>query len=206
MSNPREIINIKQLLARRYDLLHLEAFSSLLGNVESRFTMMLYGPSGSGKSVFALKLAGYLANNHGKVLYNSHEERDNQTIQERCIQWNINAPRLYIGRALPFDRMMDKIDRNKYRFVIIDSIQYMDFSYEQLKELRARFSRRKLAVIMISFGASLNNPDRSRDHLHASDVKCFFKGGHLHVISRYLPAPVDHRLFIMSRSTQQTLF
>lgn len=206
MSNPREIINIKQLLARRYDLMDLGEFSLLFGKVESRLTMMLYGPSGSGKSVFALRLADYLAKNHGKVLYNSHEERDNQTIQERCIQWNVGAPKLYIGRALPFERMIDKIDRNRYRFLFIDSIQYMDFTYEQLRELRARYARRKLAVVMISFVTGLGNPDRSKDQLHASDVKCFFKGGHLHVISRYLPTPVDHRLFIMSRSTQQTLF
>jgi len=206
MSNPREIINIRQLLEKRYQSLDLGPYNELLGKVEARFTMMLYGPSGSGKSVFALRLADHLAKTYGKVLYNSHEERDNQTIQQRCLEWKIDAPKLYVGRALCFDRMMDKIERNKYRVVFIDSLQYMDFTYEQLKEMRSRFSRRKIALIMISFGSSSGNPDRAKDHLHASDVKCFFKGGHLHIISRYLNHPVDHQLFIMNKSNQQTLF
>ena len=206
MANPREIINVKQLLGRRYDLLDLGDYNKLFGQLESKFTMMLYGPSGAGKSVFALQLANYLAGQCGKVLYNSHEERDNQTIQQRCLEWKINSQRLYFGRALSFDRMKEKIQRNKYRFVFIDSIQYMDLSYEQLKELRQINSRRKFSLVMISFGNTMNNPDRAKDHLHASDVKCFFKSGRLTVISRYLNAPVNTKLFDMHRSTQQTLF
>ena len=60
---------------------------------------------------------------------------------------------------------------------------------------------------MVNFGEKLGVPAGSwgKDLLHASDVKCFFKGGRLNVVSRYLPVPVDRVLF-GAREKQLTLF
>lgn len=194
----RDIFNVKTIQEKKYDTLELGEYDKLFGCCESRFTAMLYGHSGSGKSVFALELADYLAKNVGKTLYNSHEEKVNQTLQSRINDWNIGASKLFFGNALKFDRMMDVIRKNYYRVVVIDSVNYMDFTGEQLKELRTVFAKRKLVVVMVSFGDKMGAPSGGtcgKDLLHASDVKCFFKGGKLNITSRYLKAPVDKNLF-----------
>lgn len=203
----REIFNVRSIRERKYHTLNLgEFYTPLLGEPEAKFTAMCYGPAGSGKSVFALQLADYLAKNVGKVLYNSHEERVNQTIQDRIVEYNIDAQRLFFGNALKFDSMVDKIRKNYYRVVVIDSVQYMDFTYDQLKELRTAFAKRHLSVIMVSFGTALGNPDRSRDLLHASDIKLFFKAGTVNIVSRYTSKPVDKLLFRQGKDQSPRLF
>ncbi len=203
----RDIYNVKTIREKKYDTLDLGEYNHLLGECESRFVMTLYGHSGSGKSVFALRFADYFAKYVGKTLYNSHEEKINQTLRDRIKEWNINAQKLFFGNSLKFGRMVDVIRKNRYRAVFIDSVKYMDFTDEQLKELREVFAKRKLVIVMVNFGEKLGVPAGSwgKDLLHASDVKCFFKGGRLNVVSRYLPVPVDRVLF-GAREKQLTLF
>ena len=194
----RDIYNVKTIREKKYDTLDLGEYNHLLGECESRFVMTLYGHSGS---------ADYFAKYVGKTLYNSHEEKINQTLRDRIKEWNINAPKLFFGNSLKFGRMVDVIRKNRYRAVFIDSVKYMDFTDEQLKELREVFAKRKLVIVMVNFGEKLGVPAGSwgKDLLHASDVKCFFKGGRLNVVSRYLPVPVDRVLF-GAREKQLTLF
>ena len=132
----RDIYNVKTIREKKYDTLDLGEYNHLLGECESRFVMTLYGHSGSGKSVFALRFADYFAKYVGKTLYNSHEEKINQTLRDRIKEWNINAPKLFFGNSLKFGRMVDVIRKNRYRAVFIDSVKYMDFTDEQLQELR----------------------------------------------------------------------
>lgn len=205
----RDIVNVKTIRDKKYNTLDLGTYNELLGKVESKFTMTLYGHSGSGKSVFALRFADYCAKHVGKVLYNSHEEMLNQTIQDRINKWDIDAERLYFGKALIFERMVEAIRKNYYRIVVIDSVKYMRFTAKQLEELQVTFAKRKLSIVMVNFGDKLGVPSGTygKDLLHASDVKCFFKGGHLNVTSRYLSAPVDKVLFGRKNAdTQLTLF
>lgn len=191
----RKIMNVKTVRQLNYHTLQMGEFAKFMGEPEARFIAMLYGESGSGKSVFALRWANFLAENHGKTLYNSHEERVNKTIQDRVVEWKIGSNKLYFGNALSFDELVVAIRKNYYRFVVIDSVQYMGFSYDQLRELKALFKRRSLGVVLVSFGATQGNPDKARELLHAADIKLYFKGGVLSATSRYQPAPTKHRLF-----------
>jgi archaellum biogenesis ATPase FlaH len=203
----REIFNVRTIRERKYHTLGMgDYYTSLFGEPEAKFIAMCYGPSGSGKSVFTLQLANYMAENIGKVLYNSHEERVNQTIQQRIQEYGITSGKLFFGNALSFEKMMDKIRRNHYRVAVIDSVQYMDFTYDQLRELRAAFAKRHLSVIMVSFGSSESNPDRAKDLLHASDIKLFFKAGSVKAVSRYTGKVISRQLFRPLRDTTPTLF
>lgn len=86
----RTIFNIKTIREKNFDTIDLGAYyNALFGRPESKFTAMFYGPSGCGKSVQALKLADHYASTIGKALYNSHEERVNQTIKDRIINYDI---------------------------------------------------------------------------------------------------------------------
>ncbi|OFX62671.1 MAG: hypothetical protein A2066_18730 [Bacteroidetes bacterium GWB2_41_8] len=203
MRKEHRIISIKTLKEKKYETIDLGDYNKLFGTIQSKFIIMLYGPSGSGKSVFALQLCEELSK-HGKLLYNSHEERDKKTIQDRVVNFNINSTKIGLGVSIPFDVMLDKITRNHYSYVVIDSIQYMQLTYEQLKELNDFAKRkRKFGIILVSFGNTMDSPTRAIDHLHASDVKCFFKGGNVTITSRYTNQPVIKHLFQPARHNQQ---
>ncbi len=200
----KQIYSIKALKEKKFHTLALNPFyTKLMGSPERKFIAICYGESGSGKSVFLLQFADYFANNFGKVLYNSHEEGANQTIQDRINNFNIESSKLFVADSLAFDDMCEKIERNYYRLVIIDSVKYMGFTFSQLKELRIRFAKRHLSVIMVDFGKAKGNPQSGVDLLHASDVKMFFKNGTIYSISRYLSAPSEYRLFVPQKTSNQ---
>ena len=194
---------------KRFHVLEFnEFYAKLMGKPERNFTMMCYGESGSGKSVFLMQFSDYFAKTFGKSLYNSHEEGANQTIQNRINNFNIDAQKLFVADAMTFDEMCTAIEKNYYRLVIIDSVKYMGFTFNQLRELRKRFAKRLLCVCIVDFGSSKGSPDSGKDLLHAADVKMYFKNGRVYSISRYLDAPVEHQLFIPQKSPNQqpTLF
>jgi predicted ATP-dependent serine protease len=193
----RVIFNIKTIKEKKFHKLELSPeYADLMGIPERRFTSIFYGESGSGKSVLALQYANYFAKNFGKVLYNSHEETINQTIQDRINNFNIDAQKLWVANGVDFDEMCNLIERNYYRLVIIDSVKYMNFTIDQLKELRRRFAKRLLSVLMIDFGETKGKPASGKDLIHASDVKMYFKNGRVYSISRYLDQPSEKQLFL----------
>lgn len=204
----REIFSVKALREKKYHLMELAPeYARLMGQPERKFTGIHYGESGSGKSVYTLRFADYFAKNFGKVLYNSHEESVNKTIQDRINNFDIDAQRLFVANAINFDRMCDYIQKNYYRLVIIDSVKYMRFNIDQLQELRTRFAKCQLSVIMIDFGKSKGNPASGIDLIHASDTKMYFKDGTVYSSSRYLDKPVQVRLFTPQTANKQpTLF
>ena len=190
------IMNIKTVKDRHYDTLDMgEYYNNLIGKIESNCSIFLYGTSGSGKSVFALLLADYFAQKHGKVLYNSHEEAIKQSIRDRAINFNISANKLYIGDCIDFEDTIAKIRSNYYRMVILDSVTYMQFTYEQLRTINEAFKKRKLIKVYVSFGTGYKKPTCSNDIMHACDVKIFFNQGIAMIDSRYLHETKKIQLF-----------
>ncbi len=193
----REIFSIKSIKEKKYQRMDiLPEYAALMGCPEKKFTGLAYGESGSGKSVYVLQFANYFAKHFGKVLYNSHEERVSQTIQDRVNNFNIDAQRLFIANGLPFDRMCNYIEKNYYRLVIIDSVKYMSFTIDQLKKMRERFAKRQLSIFMVDFGSAKGSPASGKDLLHASDIKMYFKNGKVNSISRYTDKPSEKQLFM----------
>lgn len=190
------IININTLKKIRYDELDMgEYYNSLFGQIEARTSIFIYGTSGSGKSVFVIKLANYFADRYGKVLYCSHEEAFKKSIQDRSNLFKIESKKLYVGQSIYFDFLMKKIKANYYRMVIIDSVQYMNFTYQQLQELTETFKKRKLIPVLVSFGTAYKKPTCHADIMHACDIKMYFDAGMVTVDSRYLHETRKVRLF-----------
>ena len=200
----REIFSVKTLKEKKYHMMELAPeYAKLMGQPERKFTAIHYGESGSGKSVHTLRFADYFAKNFGKVLYNSHEESINKTIQDRINNFNIDAKNLFVANAINFNRMCDYIRKNYYKLVIIDSVKYMNFTIDELKELRTSFAKRQISVIMIDFGDTKGKPASGKDLIHASDIKMYFNNGRVYSISRYLDKPVEQQIFIPQEVKKQ---
>jgi|SRR6185503_6045654 len=204
MTNNR-IISLKTLKEKKFYTMELGKFSELIGEPEAKCNIMVYGPSGSGKTVWVLQLAEYVSKHYGKVLYDCHEEGFNKTVQTRANQFNIESDKLYFGNGLSFEFLIKKIKANYYRAIVIDSVQYAKFTIEQLQKLRDEFAKRKLMIILVSFGTAVGSTKNANDLLHACDIKCFIKAGSMEVASRYLGEPKTVRLFNAKNSSQLPL-
>lgn len=203
------IINLKTLKDKKYDEIDMgEHYNQLFGQIESRTSFFMYGTSGSGKSVFVMQLANFFCKKFkAKGLYVSHEEALKKSMQDRTKNFKIESTKLFIGENLDFETLLYKIKRNYYRMVIIDSVQYMQFTYDQLKELNKTFTKRKLIPILVSFGTAYKKPTCNNDIMHACDVKIFFDAGVATIDSRYLDTIKKVRLFTPQTSIiQKTLF
>lgn len=163
------------------------------GNPEQNFKAIFYGPSGSGKSVEALKLSQYIAENLGRVLYNSHEEGLGKSLQDRVITHEITSKKITFADRMPFKEMCEKALKGRYKTVVIDSVQDMRFTYSNFKRFRDRFPRK--SIILINQANARGSLKGSTDILHACDIKARFDGGKITVRSRFLTGYYEGVLF-----------
>ncbi len=74
---------------------------NLIGDPSSNFTAMVFGKPKMGKSYLCIDFAGYLARNHGKVLYVAKEEGLDMTLQKKLNDKDVAHPNLYVASILP---------------------------------------------------------------------------------------------------------
>jgi|GEM_PF-1032604 len=201
----------------------------LLGNVEVGFKMLIYGPSGSFKTTFAInELAIYLAKNHGKVYYNSIEEGDGASIQDTlryCETEELEDGSLVFkdlpdGRFMFGDRdslaeMMDKIERTKPKFIFIDSSDFLRLTSEQYKKLeklcnKPRKSARRSLIIISWSKNGVPKSQYMKDVEYMVDIKTYIEDGIVNTRSRFgktEPYHVLKRKFIAPKiDRQQSIF
>jgi hypothetical protein len=102
----------------------------LIGDPSTNFAAMVFGKPKMGKSYLCIDFAGYLARNHGKVLYVAKEEGLDLTLQNKLNEKNVKHPNLYVASVLPNDLSM-------YDFIFLDSVSKLGLTPDDLTRLRA---------------------------------------------------------------------
>lgn len=102
----------------------------LIGDPPSNFTAMVFGKPKMGKSYLCIDFAGYLARNHGKVLYVAKEEGLDMTLQKKLNDKDVAHPNLFVSSILPENL-------SQYDFIFLDSVNKFGFSPEDLNRLKA---------------------------------------------------------------------
>jgi len=74
--------------------------------------------------------AGYLARNHGKVLYVAKEEGLDYTLQQKLNDKNVAHPNLFVSSVLPESLAA-------YNFIFLDSVNKLGLSPEDLNRMKA---------------------------------------------------------------------
>jgi predicted ATP-dependent serine protease len=180
-----KIISVKQLREKKFQIYEFEGEWKLkIGSPEVGFNGLIYGPPKSGKSVELLRFVDYFAKHHGKVLYNSCEEKHSKTLQDNLIGFNINAERLFFSDGSTFDELLVEVKRRRIRLLVIDSVQYMGFNYTQYKDFKKKFP--KVALILVN---QINGRDKiagGKTLLHAVDFTVSVDAGLAEFRSRFL--------------------
>lgn len=101
---------------------------TFIGDPSKGFTMMIFGKPKFGKSILASEFAGYLARNHGKVLYIAIEEGFEDTLKERLDDPEVAHQNLDVA-----DYMPDSL--SGYDFIFIDSVNRATLNAKDLDEL-----------------------------------------------------------------------
>lgn len=100
-----------------------------IGDPAKGFTAMVFGRPKMGKSYLCIDFAGYLARNHGKVLYVAKEEKLDATLQKKLNDTNVKHPNLFVSDYLPENL-------SEYNFVFIDSVNKMELEPNDLEILK----------------------------------------------------------------------
>ncbi|MCC7302500.1 MAG: hypothetical protein IT233_07660 [Bacteroidia bacterium] len=101
----------------------------LIGDPAPGFSAMVFGRPKMGKSYLCVEFAGYLARNHGKVLYVAREEGLDKTLQIKLNDKNVKHPNLFVSDYLPEDL-------SGYDFIFLDSVNKLGLSPAHLDSLR----------------------------------------------------------------------
>jgi hypothetical protein len=103
----------------------------LIGDPAPGFTIMVFGKPKMGKSYLCIDLAGYLARNHGKVLYVAKEEKLDATLQKKLMDKDVANPNLFVSDFLPEDL-------SGYDFIFLDSVNKLELSPQDLTTLKSK--------------------------------------------------------------------
>lgn len=102
----------------------------LIGDPSRNFTAMVFGKPKYGKSYLCVDFAGYLARNHGKVLYVAKEEGLDYTLQEKLKGKEVAHPNLFVASEIPGNLA-------QYDFIFLDSVNKLGLNPEDLNRLKA---------------------------------------------------------------------
>ncbi|NOQ74264.1 MAG: hypothetical protein GQ574_19805 [Crocinitomix sp.] len=114
-----------------------------------------------GKSYMSVDWAGYLANNHGTVLYVAKEEGIDETLQMKLREKAVMHPDLYVANYMPEDLSM-------YDFVFLDSITKLKLTPSDLAVLEANYPN--ISFISIFQVTKLGNFRGNNGFQHEVDV------------------------------------
>ena len=142
--NPREVSQ------KKYEVIKWNGqWRESFGRPAMNETWFISGASAQGKSSFVMQLAKKLCE-YGKTLYVSAEEGIRQSFQRRLKMFEMNS----VGRKLSIiedpdiNLLKERLSKPKSpRFVIIDSFQMANWTYQDAMELIETFKKKSFIFI-----------------------------------------------------------
>jgi hypothetical protein len=113
---------------------------NLIGDPSSNFTAMVFGKPKMGKSYLCIDFAGYLARQHGKVLYVAKEEGLDMTLQMKLNDKDVAHPNLDVASILP-------ADLSGYDFIFLDSVNKLGLTPDDLNKIKAKNQSKSFVFI-----------------------------------------------------------
>jgi hypothetical protein len=156
------IMSSTDIVALQFDKIGFKGkWLELIGDPSPGFTAMIFGRPKMGKSYMAVDFAGYLARNHGSVLYVAREEGIDDTLQKKLKDKEVAHPDLFVSDYLPNDL-------SDYDFIFFDSVNKLKLTPDDLDELRRTYPKKSFIFIFQTTKAGSFRG--SNDYMHDVDV------------------------------------
>lgn len=128
-----EIMSSMDFVNLKFDTIGFNGkWLDLIGDPSPGFSAMIYGKPKFGKSYLCMDFAGYLAKNHGKVLYVASEEDLFITLQNKVREKGVADPNLFLTGTMTKDL-------SAYNFIFLDSVSKLGLSPEGLTALEKQY-------------------------------------------------------------------
>jgi hypothetical protein len=146
-----KVIGLKQLRQKKYAFLEnlppdfIESFGRLVKN----FSMTSWGHSSNGKTSFHVQFLKVLMN-YGKVCYVALEEGTEATTQMNfeSLGDEFLGKIEFADHTMTYDELWKKLEKKKSpQYVVIDSIQYWNITYNQYQKFKERFKHKGLMFV-----------------------------------------------------------
>jgi predicted ATP-dependent serine protease len=187
------IMSSRDLKDYRYDNYDFDGkWLDLVGKPAKKFHMMVYGRPKQGKSYFCFDLAQYLSN-FGKVLYIAAEEGFSATLQKKLEDMGGDNDNLDFANFRDYDTIKNALPGHDYRFVVIDSVNYIRIEPEQIEELKADNPR--MALITVQQATKDGKFRGSQQFAHNCDIIIEVIQGVAHSTGRFAP-PSEMAIFV----------
>jgi len=156
------VMNSLEFANLRFEKLDFKGkWREFIGNPSPGFSMVVYAKPKMGKSFMCIDFAGYLARNHGKVLYVAREEGLDDTLQEKLNETNVKHINLDVSSYMPQDVSM-------YNFVFLDSVNKLELSPKDLEILKKQYP---VTSFISVFQSTKDGKVRgNNEYLHDADV------------------------------------
>lgn len=177
------IMNSAQIAEMKFDTWNFTGiWGDFLGSPDKGFATLIFGKAGAGKSTFALRLAHYFAEHHGKVLFIASEERVGESLKHKINAYNLQSQNLFIG--VPDERSFEGakklIEENKSPFIFIDSVNHLQISVKQVEELRKKYP--KITFVMIFQATKDGQIKGPAEYEHNADIVLKVEDQQAHII------------------------
>lgn len=138
------VMNSMDFASVEFDTIGLKGkWFDLIGDPSSNFTAMVFGKPKMGKSYLCIDFAGYLARNHGKVLYVAKEEGLDYTLQQKLHDKDVAHLNLFVASVLPTSLA-------QYDFIFLDSVNKLGLAPEDLNRLKQTYPTKSFIFIFQS--------------------------------------------------------
>lgn len=193
-----KVLGVKQFHQKTFKFLNLKKckFKKLLGNIPKHFILVVYGFTGNGKTEFVMMLVKMLSR-HGKVLWLSYEQRHGSDLQMATMRNEMEdeSGRFLISDPLAdlpedvslledLDRYLEK--RGSADYIVLDSLDYTEFTMEDYKYLKTKYDDRKSFIFIAH--SSKNGTLKKR-----ISERIIFDGGMGFFVSNFIVFPEKNR-------------
>lgn len=144
-------IGIATLLDKKYTTLEMpKEWEPAIGEIGDPYHWLIFGRPKNGKTTFVLKFCRACCEQGYKVYYNSMEEGDSKTFVNALRNAGFtkkHSKKFILGDRDTLQEMIEKLQKNKAKIVVIDSRDYMKLTTDQWKKLTSMFPRKSFVLI-----------------------------------------------------------
>jgi hypothetical protein len=160
-----------------------------MGDPEPFGSWIIYGGSGQGKTRFTLQLTKYLMSFNGtRVAYDGLEEGVSETYRRALIDTGLQAERqghFEFWDRYDYEKMNVALQKKRSaNVIVIDSLQYMNLSYDEYKELVEKYPK-KLFIWISHESGSKPDGQVAKKVLFNSNIKIRVRNYYASIVSRY---------------------
>ena len=160
-----------------------------MGDPEPYGSWIIWGASGNGKTRFAVQLVKYLMSFEGlRIAYNGLEEGMSETYRRAIIDTGLKMEkqsRYLFWDGFDYEDMMERLKRKRSpNVVVIDSLQYLNITYDQYKELVRKYPKKLFIWISHESGTEPKG-GTAQSIKYNSNIKIRVHNYYATIISRY---------------------